>query len=243
MADANPILFDGRFKDIRHLGPFGYLVPTQVTFDRNGHRAWICECSKDLGGCGKLIVARSSQLTCGKTKSCGCRKAKASREYNTTHGMRKSSEYRTWAAMKNRCRNPNASDYCRYGGRGITVCDRWVGSFAAFLEDMGRKPDPSFTIERVDPSKGYAPGNCRWASRKEQSNNRGAFNRLIAHGGETMNITQWAERYGMKVRTLRGRLNRGMSFHDAVSTPVLKPAASITSSDVTGAFTTRSTFP
>lgn len=98
---------------------------------------------------------------------------KVAGEVRLVDGKRKASpEYRSWQMMKNRCHNPNARDYAYYGGRGITVCKKWRDSFACFLEDMGRRPSPTHTLDRKNPAKNYTPGNCRWATREEQSRNR-----------------------------------------------------------------------
>lgn len=114
--------------------------------------------------------------------------------------------YDSWRCMLARCRNPKREQFRHYGGRGITVCARWH-SFPAFLADMG-DPAPGFTLERRKTSQGYTPENCRWASRKEQSNNRRS-NLAITFNGRTQNATQWAEHFGLKPGTIQKRLRRG----------------------------------
>lgn len=113
--------------------------------------------------------------------------------------------YLVWRNMKRRCLNPLDSAYPNYGGRGVSVCDRWM-SFENFLADMGERP-PGLTIERIDNEQGYSPENCRWASMKEQLRNQ-RRNRRIEHLGVTMTMTDWAEAVGIKVDTLAKRLGR-----------------------------------
>lgn len=115
-------------------------------------------------------------------------------EIKTTQGKRVATpEYRSWQMMKNRCLNPNARDYAYYGGKGITVCKRWL-KFDSFLEDMGRRPSEFYTLDRINPDKGYSKQNCRWATRKEQSRNR-----------KYATVKAWvlAERLGVKTDTAR----------------------------------------
>ncbi len=136
------------------------------------------------------------------------------REYES-HGMSDTRIYHIWRQMRYRCSSPNAPEYKNYGGRGITVHERWQ-SFECFYDDMGDPPTEKHTLERVDNSKGYGPDNCKWATYKEQLNNRRDSNRVTAFG-RTQTMTQWAEEFHLPVTTLRNRINRAkMSPEDAL---------------------------
>lgn len=141
-----------------------------------GNVLWLCRCD-----CGQTHVVPSKLLRHGKTRSCGCLRAENIAAYATRHGLNKSPEHRTWVAMRQRCLNPNDTSFAYYGGRGISICDRWLYGedgrhpFECFYEDMGQKPYPEATIDRKNPDGPYEPGNCRWASRKEQSTNQRRF--------------------------------------------------------------------
>lgn len=116
--------------------------------------------------CGVEKRLRLSNLVRGYTHSCGCRKG----DGNITHGMTKSPEWRSWDSMKQRCFNPNATKYFNYGGRGITVCERWVDSSQNFFDDMGRRP-AGYTLDRKDVNGNYEPENCKWSDSSEQNSN------------------------------------------------------------------------
>jgi len=135
--------------------------------------------------------------------------------HGTRHGYsgrKRRPEYSVWSEMKQRCQNKNNSGYYKYGARGIKVCDRWQ-RFDNFIEDMGDRPSDYHSLERIDNNKGYSPDNCRWATVKEQANNRRNC-RLLSAYGVTLNITQWAEVLEVPKSRLAARFYKGMSDHD-----------------------------
>ena len=133
------------------------------------------------------------------------------------HGANGTREYRIWCNMKTRCLNPNTSAYKNYGGRGIQVCARWALSFSCFLEDMGACP-PDRSIDRINNDGDYAPGNCRWATRKEQNSNT-RTNVFVAVNGESRTLTEWAEITGIRIELLSYRAQAGYSPERFLATP------------------------
>lgn len=145
---------------------FGQLTVIELAGkSKNGTNKWLCRCD-----CGEETVKFSTQLNAGKATRCRSCFKKSVSELRTSHGMTQSPEYFTWKSMIARCTNPKATDYHLYGGRGITVCDRWH-SFEAFYADMGARPE-GMTLDRKDGNKGYCKSNCRWADAVVQANNR-----------------------------------------------------------------------
>lgn len=130
----------------------------------------------------------------------------------------KRSEYRIWQCMVARCKNPRIPCWKRYGGRGISVCDRWATSFASFVEDVGPRPSAAHSLDRINNDGNYEPGNCRWATRKAQSRNMSA-NRLVTAFGETRCVADWAQRYGLHWQTLASRLDAGIATEISIGTP------------------------
>lgn len=162
--------------------------------DSKGNLLWLCKCD-----CGKEIVARGDHLRKGVSGSCGCNRV--------THGKTGSPEHFAWMAMIARCGNPNHAEYHHYGGRGIRVCERWE-NFENFWADMGERPSPEHSLDRIDNNKGYSPENCRWSTLSTQSNNR-RTNHMIAVGGQLMTVGQAASMLGLPWTTTLRRWKRG----------------------------------
>lgn len=135
------------------------------------------------------------------------------------HGQRNSPEYAVWRTMKARCTNPKRPEFSHYGERGISVCERWMTSFAAFLADMGHRPSLHHQLDRIDNSRGYEPENCRWATARENSTNRRS-SVFVEYGGHKRTLNEWARTAGVTVQptTLSMRLKAGWDIEKALFT-------------------------
>lgn len=182
--------------------------------DRNVHFV-NCRCS-----CGSSCVVRAYNLLSGNSKSCGCLAKELTSTRATRHGQGKSPEWITWSMMKSRCCNPSNKRFDRYGGRGIRVCDRWLNSFKNFLEDVGYRPSHSHSLDRINNDGNYEPGNCRWATAKQQSRNK-CDNHVIEIDGVAKSAIEWSELSGVGVSTIIHRRRAGWDSRKAVFTPPL----------------------
>jgi len=170
---------------------------------------WLCLCD-----CGKETIVSGYYLRSGHTKSCGCLVI----DVITKHGHSKEPEYAVWYSLVKRCTDPKSHAYENYGGRGITVCKRWL-EYENFIKDMGYRPSAKHSIERVKNNKGYSKSNCKWATSKEQMNNT-RWNRILRYNGVSMNISQWAEKINIKRATVDSRIAKGWSIEKILTTPL-----------------------
>ncbi len=181
---------------------------------KGGHTRWLCQCE-----CGNKTISQAPDLKSGHTQSCGCLSKEKAAKTLTKHGKYGTRIYNIWWSMKARCNNPKNISYSRYGGRGIKVCDDWDTSFEKFEKwSLESGYDDSLSIDRIDNDGDYCPENCRWASRKEQSNNT-RRNRYVEYNGELRTIAELSEEYGINYATLEKRLALGWSVETAVTTP------------------------
>jgi len=189
--------------------------------ERAGSGDWshrvLCRCT-----CGTEKPVRTLYILNGKSKSCGCLNLEVTSARNTTHGhsIHRTPEYRAWGNIKTRCTNPNGIGYRYYGGRGISVCPRWMASFTDFLADMGKKPGPAYDIDRKNVNGNYSAENCRWATKKENANNR-TNNVRYAFNGESLTALEWwARQTGISQKAVRARLTAGWEVSRAISQPI-----------------------
>jgi len=172
--------------------------------------AYNCLCD-----CGKETVVLGECLRAGASKSCGCIGVEHIKMVNYIDGRSKTKEYRAWSKLFDKCYNSKDHKYYIYGKRGIKVCQRWK-SFDNFLADMGKAPTPKHSIDRIDVNGDYEPSNCRWATIKEQANNK-TTNVFVTYNGETKTLVQWAEHFNVKYKYLHQLHRRdGKTFEEAI---------------------------
>lgn len=197
-----------------------------------GRQKYRCRCN-----CGAERVLVANELLRGKTHSCGClaRELSAARAtHGHTRGGNITPEYRAWARLIQRCSNPALRCYQNYGGRGINVCVRWQEpngqGFLNFLADMGERPSPEHSIDRIDNNGGYSPENCRWATRVEQQRNRRTTIR-ITFQGQSLTLKEWAAKLGIKYTTLHARLITGWRIERMLTVAIRQANIKVLPSD------------
>lgn len=208
--------------DIRKGDRFGRLVVVERAANAGtGHALYACQCD-----CGHAIIVRGVSFVSGNTTSCGCYHREAASGRARTHGMSggalghtgRAPEYQAWAAMLRRCYTTTRADYENYGGRGISVCDRWRESFENFYADMGPRPSPKHSLDRINNDGNYEPSNCRWTTPDVQARNT-RTNVNLTFNGKTQTISEWTRELGFERETLRRRIALGWPVEDAFTTP------------------------
>lgn len=193
---------------------FNELTVIKESIPRIGSRGrkftmWTCKCS-----CGTERDIQGECLKKGNNKSCGCLRRKMTIQKNTTHGECHTPEYSAWGQMVDRCSNPKSTCWKNYGGRGISVCERWL-KFENFLEDMGKKTSPLHSIDRKNVNGNYESENCKWSTNKEQQRNK-RNSRLIEINGESKCVAEWSDISGIRQGTIWHRLKSGWTNKSSV---------------------------
>jgi hypothetical protein len=174
---------------------------------------WLFQCE-----CGKQKILQKSKVICGHIVSCGCGAKNKKRTGNPTHNLSKTQMYILWKGMRQRCNNPKNPKYPNYGGRGIKICDRW-DDFRNYLNDMGERPSPKHSIDRIDNNGDYTPENCRWATNTQQTRNQRS-NIKITLNGDSKCLSEWAEINNLSESCVRARIIRGWNPSDAITKPL-----------------------
>lgn len=167
-----------------------------------GEIRWACRCA-----CGGTKTVRAGHLKRGIVASCGCYRKEWATARMSTHRRSQTQVHRTWRNMRERCQNPRSKNYPSYGGRGITVCERWQ-AFENFYADMGDPPSPQHSIDRIDNDRGYEPGNCRWTTMDVQGKNRRRVIR-IDFDGRCLTLKEWGVELGLSWVAIRERHRNG----------------------------------
>jgi len=175
--------------------------------DKNRHSRWLFMCD-----CGQELSSLLTNVSTGKTVSCGC----YGRAISTSHGMCRTLEYSTWASIKERCQNPNSKDYHRYGGAGISLYQEWADSFSSFYAYVGPKPSLGHSIDRINVYGNYEPGNVRWATLSQQARNK-RKSRYVIFNGNRVPLKQATDDLGIPYTTATSRMRRGETPEQAIT--------------------------
>lgn len=223
MAAVTPISPEFLHQDLTGLS-FGHFVVIGYSNRAGRRHHWLCRCI-----CGTLRAVETHNLKSGNSGSCGCQRhvaANATRAAKRFPGYAKRQpEYPVWAAMVQRCYNPRARSFAKYGAKGIEVCDRWrfgdgkQSAFRTFLADMGRRPSSKHSIDRIDNQRGYDPGNCRWATAALQTRNR-TITIMVIYRGREMTLPDACEEAGLPHNAVRQRYYKGWDIDRALTQPL-----------------------
>ena len=203
------------------------VVRRAKTQGKSKQASWLCLCD-----CGNESVVLGGNLRSGRTTSCGCAVAEANRRRLVTHGLSRSANnpghplYETWVGMRRRCHSPKNEAFARYGGRGIEVCPEWRDDFLQFLADVGERPTPNHSLDRIDNDKGYEPGNVRWATPQEQADNRGPVATLRAENAWLVDQVESLERWKFEAcEVMSGLRELGKALGLGLGVQITGPAA------------------
>jgi hypothetical protein len=208
----------GKIKDITGQ-KFGTLTALHITDKpqniKDRHTYWLCKCD-----CGKEIVCCGKHLRLGRINSCGCVKKERIKNLNLTHGMTKHRLHIIWNGIKQRCLNTRSHAYKSYGARGITICPEWKNDFMSFYNwAINHNYSDDLTIDRINVNGNYEPSNCRWATNKEQINNK-RQTIYIEYNGKKQCLSYWADELGLESRLLYNRIHKlKWSVEKAFTTP------------------------
>lgn len=199
---------------------FGRLTVVKYVGTKNRKSMWLCKCD-----CGEETVSSCTNLTGGGSTSCGCKRREVCssrmKSRNYKHGGTNTRLFRIWTGIKTRCLDQNVSEYPRYGGRGITICDEWKESFSSFRDwALSSGYSDELTCDRIENNKGYSPENCRWVDIKTQQNNK-RTNKLLTYKDETHTVSEWERIRGFKRGLILSRLRLGWSAEKAIEDEVM----------------------
>lgn len=176
--------------------------------DKAGRKYWLCKCE-----CGIVKRFNEYSMQVGAIKSCGCFSRDGARQRHLIHGKTYTTEFNIWSGIKGRIFNPKNPAYRHYGGRGLGMHEEWINSFEKFLNDVGARPNSSYSLDRRSNDEGYYPHNMQWVTVKEQNNNK-RNNRLITYDNKRLTLAEWAEITEISYKTLTSRLRRGYSIDE-----------------------------
>lgn len=200
---------------------YGRLQPLAFAFSRStpsgqDKKYWLCQCD-----CGSEAVVWAASLQNGDTKSCGCLRKEMRAAKNHRHGASGTAEYQAWSMIKRRCLNVRSNGYENYGGRGITMCARWLESFENFFADVGPRPSQDHSIDRIENDGNYEPNNVHWATPSEQMNNMRKSVKITLNG-ITKTVAEWSRLLKLNPFTIYARIDAGWEPERALIEPVRK---------------------